>query len=264
MTKFLTGASHIAMTPIERQMGRIMRAPDHDSFTGGDNTGGGGSNNSSDGGSEGNQNNNGQKFDPASFWNEPEAENNSSPQSGGSVDGGNQSSGTQQDQVGTALASQLGALNFGEGVLTQEAMEAANNGDLKPFHTNLNKFGQDVTKQALTMSVQVMQEFGQRLLQVVESKINGQLTSRDNTAELVKDFPAAANPKVAPVIQSIFDRALRLTKGNRGEAIAMTKEMMKAVATETSGDLNLSLAPTTPGDNVQTPKTDWIAELVGR
>jgi hypothetical protein len=91
------------------------------------------------------------------------------------------------------------------------------------------------------------------------------LNQRDNETALVKDFPAAKDPRVAPVIKSIFDQALVKSKGNRELAVKQTKQMVALMANTTADDLELSVAPRGAGDSRPSqPSINWLDELTGR
>lgn len=275
-----TFLSTTSMTPMERQAGRFLRAPDHgmggEMMGMGGNNGGdtGGNNGDSGTGGDGN-NNDGQGLDAEAFWQGSIPGNEGGSGNGSSGAGGTQGSGTQgqggnegggDSNVGTALAEQLSTLNFGNSIMTPEVVEGINNGNFEAFNNNVNGALQSAVRNSLLMSVQVMREYGQRLQQQILSQVNGNLEGREDHAQLVKDFPAAANPKVAPLIQQTFAQALKNTNGDRGKAIQMTKQMLDIFARTTAPDLNLNVAPVGSGDSLpaSTPRKNWLEELAGR
>lgn len=273
----ITQQSHIIMTPIERQMGRLMRAPDHpapgNEGTGDNNQAGVGGNNSESTTGGGGEDNSGQSFDAEAFWNGPAPENNDASGNGESAINGTQGSGTQGqggnqdgDNVGDALARQLSTLNFGESVFDPKVVEQINEGNFDGFNERMNSVLQGAVRNSLLMNVQVIREYGVRLKQQILDEVQGTLIGRDDQSQLIKDFPAAANPKIAPAIQRIFDQALKNTNGNRVEAVKQTKQMMSLMASETASDLNLDVAPRGQGDSRPSTASniDWLQELAGR
>src|SRR3546814_15314619 len=85
--------------------------------------------------------------------------------------------------------------------------------------------------------------------------------SSDVCSSDLKDFPAAADPTVGPMIQSVFNQALKNTKGDRTKAVAQTKKMISLMARRTGGDLNLNVAPRGPN---AVPPTRSEARRVGK
>jgi hypothetical protein len=237
-----------------------------DSNGGGNNGGGNGGNNGSDTGNAGNPgNNSGGGFDPAAFWNEPEAEESGSGNQGGSVTTnppGNQDG----NGGGNAFANALNSMTFGQqGVFTPEAVEAMNNGDSTTFNNNMTTFGREVTRQAVVMAAQLMQRHGTELEQKFQSMIEGRLGQRDTETDLAREIPSYGDPKagIKPVVDGLMVQALKLTKGKRPEAIAMTKQMLQFQATRLGSDFGITTPPGGAGDN-QVGQTNWEEELLGR
>lgn len=270
--------STTAMTPIERQMGRFMRAPDgHEGGEGGSGGEGGnqasggnneGGNSGESGGSQGTQNNGGQARDFSKFWDgsgeEPAPSGESAGGSSSGQEGGNQGGNQGGDKnPGQVFAEQLQNMTFGE-VFTPEAIESlAENRDPKALNQGLQALGREATKQAFLMSAQLFQQAMPRLMEQMRSELRSEFGNRDNEADLIKEIPSAANPALKPLVKSIFDRAMTVTKNNRPEAIAMTKDMLKFQTEQMSGDLGINQAPGNSSDNL-TSETNWVDELLGR
>lgn len=265
------------MTAIERIHGRFMRAPDHPGAggdasagipdAGGDNGGGTGGNSGGDSGSNGSDSNNtGDNFDPTTFWDSP-TPTPTPAASAESAGGTSQGSGTQEQQGGFAaqLTQQLGGMSFGEPVFTPEIAQEINEGNFAGFEKRLQTQMQAAVRQALAMNVQVLRPFAEQLLTQMRDEFGGTLNERDNVDQLVKDFPAAKNPTVAPVIKGIYDQALVRTQGNRELAVKQTKAMLAHMANTTAGDLDLEIAPQGAGDSRPSqPAINWLDELTGR
>lgn len=266
--------AHIRRTPAELAAGRLMRAPDHP--TGGESGGGGGG----DGGQQpqnnqgnlgggnsgfgengggGNQNNTGTQFDPSAFWSSPSGGEGSS--SSGESAGSTNPDGQPRNH-GQEFASRLNGLNFAPNVFTNEAVESMNNGDATQLHQNLNNMGREVTRQAVLMSAQLMQLFGEQMMNDVQDRIQQAFTGRDDESNLGKEIPSYNKPGMKPIIDGIFAQAMTVTNGNRQAALAMTKEMLKMQAGNLAQDFNIGTPPPGPGDSGHT--TDWVAALLGR
>lgn len=232
---------------------------------GGDNASGGQGNSSGDASGAGESNNTGNGFDASSFWQGPAQEGSGTP-SGESASGNQPESDTKEKGgFGEQLTAQLQGLNFGESVLTPEVTEQINNGDFSGFQKNMNSALQTAVRHSLAMNVQILRPFAEQLMSQMRDEIASTLNSRDNTDTLVRDFPAAKDPRVAPVIRQVFEQALKNTKGNREQAVSQTKEMIKLMANTAAGDLNLDIAPKGPGDSgAQNQTINWLDELSGR
>lgn len=206
--------------------------------------------------------NTGDDAELAAFWNSSsDADGNNSDSSDGSVDS-NASGGTGDDSA-TELGTQLDNLNFGA-VFDQQMVQEINEGNFENFNNRMQSQMQQVVRQSLLMSVQVMRQFGDRLVGQMREEFSGTLEGRDDQAQLIRDFPAAANPMVAPIIQQIFSQALKNSGGDRGKAVTQTKKMVSLMSRNTGGDLGLNVAPRSENDAPPTPPTNWIDELMDR
>lgn len=262
----------IRMTPAERRAGRLMRAPDH---TAGTDSGGGGNNGGGNAGgaATGNQgeNNSGQSFNPDTFWNPPAAGDSGTP-SGGSAGSGTQAAGTQGNQtpgdqgqqIGQRFASQLQNLNFNPVFNTDIANQIAD-GNLDGVNGAIAQLGRDSVRNAVTMSAELMQVYGQHIMTQVQSMIQDALGGRDNDQALMQEFPqAAANPAIRPMITSIFAQSMKHTNNDRQKAIAMTRDMLKFVGQGVGQELGLNEAPGNSGDNIGSGALSLVEELMAR
>src|SRR3546814_6045347 len=111
------------------------------------------------------------------------------------------------------------------------------------------------------MSATLMRAYGDRLLEPVRGEMQGMFEGRDDQSQIAKDFPAAADPTLGLMIQSVFNQALKNTKGDRTKAVAQTKKMISLMARRTGGDLNLNVAPSGTTAVPTTPVTAWPADL---
>lgn len=250
----------------EVRLGRLIRDGEGHGETqpaAGDNAGGNSGQTPGNGGES--QNNSGERFDPAAFWQGPAPENKGAS-SGESATSKSGESGTEsQNNFATQIATQIEGLNFGD-VMTPEIAEQLSNGDFAGFQKNFQQVGQQIVRHALAMQVQILRPFAEQLMQEMRGELDGKFSSRDDNDTLVKDFPAAKNPTMAKTIRPIFDQALKNARGDRTVAVRQTKEMLRFMAQEASGDLGFEIVTTGEGggsrQNVQT--TNWLDTLTGR
>lgn len=244
----------------------IKNGADGSQAAGGDN---GGGNSGGAGNSGGDSNNTGDQFNPDAFWGGSDqaggaAPNGESAGSGGS-DSGNGSSGDGGD-VGQLLTQQLQSMSFGDPIFTPEVAEQINNGDFNGVQERFNSMGQTIVRQSLGMMVQILRPFAEQLQNQMREEFSSTLTGRDNEDQLIRDFPAAKDPRVAPVVKQVFQQALKNTNGNRERAVSQTKEMMRLMAGQTADDLNLNVAPRGADDSGRPANTNfnWLDELASR
>lgn len=240
-----------------RVSGRVMKSPeDHGNQPGGgDNTDVNPGDSSTTGGES---DNTGDESDLAAFWNGQSDEDSGNSNPGGSDDG---------DSGQTDTATQLGEMlnGFNPGALFDDAITSQiNEGNFDGFNERFTNAARATMRQTMTMSATLMRAYGDRLLDQIRSEMQGMFEGRDDQSQLTRDFPAAADPEVGPMIQSVFSQALKNTKGDRGKAVTLTKKMISLMARRTGGDLNLNVAPRGPNDVPPTPHTDWLDELNAR
>lgn len=209
-------------------------------------------------------NNTGQEFKPESFWDDPAPSEPSVPAKGDSAADDSKGVGSPSDNgLGTAIQEQISKFQAPE-VMTKEAIEAiGENGDYSKFNENMSKAMQGALEQSIGMSVKVVQAVAGELIKMMDTKIQSSLTTKDNYSQLKEAIPSAKDPAVAPMIESIYERALTLTKGDPTKAVTMTKQMLRAMAEGTSKDIDLNVAPVSPDSEgmTPTPKTNWLEAL---
>lgn len=256
--------------------GHPMRDPEghaggFDSPQGGDN----GGSNSGEGGNGGSTpNNGGQSFDPMAFWNSPDeggesgngGENgtkSTTPSGGQQNNGGNGGENTPPANPAQQFVQQIQSIDFGKSVMTDQVVKDLGDGNYDSFHENINAMGRNIMAQTFQMMLPLMQQIRDSAVQMAEQKFTGTLGNRDNNSLLSKEISAYNNPASRPVIDSIFNRAMTMTKGNKEQAIQFTKDMLKFQATELGKEFGI--APPSSEDNFGRPaKIDWMDELAGR
>lgn len=239
----------------------FMKAPEGE---GGDTGAGGGNNggeNSNSGGTgESPQNNSGQEFKPSTFWDDPEPENKGSGNQQQQQQPQNQNGG-DQNNLGTAIENRVKQF-AAPAVMTPETMEAIGNGDYSKFEQGLNGAIQKSMSENLNLVVQLMSKFGEHLESKFGSMINSSFEGRDTKTFLREQIPASKNESIQPIIDSLYDRALVVSKGDKNRAVEMTKRMMRAMAEDSASDLNLHVAPVgSDSDPAPAKKTNWLEAL---
>lgn len=225
-----------------------------DGNNGGDTGGGGGSGNQS-------ENNGGHEFDPASFWVDPEPETPSPP-------AGRESAGTESgsgspapDSLAGTIQQQVAGFKAGD-IFTNEAMEEVGRGNYETLHKNLDTAFQKSMEQNMLANVQVIKAVATQMMSRVEQMIQQHSTTKDNYSALRNAIPSANDPKVAPIIEGIYDRALTLSKNDSSKAIQMTKQMLKTMLNESSRDVDLNVAPISGDSGGERPKPiNWLEAL---
>jgi len=263
-------AAHIARTPIEAQMGRLMRAPDHDGFTGApegftpggeeNNTGG---NSGQPNGESQEQNNSGDDFDPVAFWNEDDGETDGSPSNRSSAESDDSSSSTEGNDFATQLVSRIDSLNF-DGVFTAEIASQLNEGNFDGANEAIQNNLRKAVKESMVTQVQMMRKFSEGMISQVKQMIGESMKTDKNENALLSSIPAARNPKTAPLVKNIYQQALRKSKGDTTKAINATKQMLATLTSETADELGFDVAPTDPHASRAPKKTNWLEELAGR
>lgn len=233
-----------------------------------ENQNGGGDNNgvnSGDGGTgDDSDDNTGEDAELASFWGgSSDADGNNSDSSDGSVD--SNASGGTGDQGDTATALQTQLDNFDPGTLFDDKVVAEiNEGNFDNFNQRFVGAVRQSVRQSLLLNVNIMRQYGERLVEQMRGEFSGTLEGRDDQAQLVRDFPAASNPMVAPIIQQVFSQALKNAGGDRVKAVTQTKKMISLMSRNTGADLGLNVAPRSENDAPPQAATNWLDELMDR
>lgn len=254
-TGSMAGVSFAGVSPIERQMGRLMRAPDgHDGAVEGNNSA---ENSGAKLDDSQNQINSGEDSELDTFWDSPEDEDDDVPNGGADA---NDSSSSGHPLV-AELNNSLAGLKF-DSLLTPELMEKMGEGDFAGFNDGMNNFGQKVARQTLGLAVNVMKAVEVNIMERVRAEMAGTIQSDKSYTALEAAIPSASNPRTAPLVKQIYAKALQNSNGNIKAAIAQTKSLMQIQAEVFGGDLNLNVAPRNSRDGSPSPKvTDWLEEL---
>lgn len=249
-----------------RNIRRLQRRAKGDNHTGGNLDSGADQNNStgntgdSGGTADSSTNNTGQPDPLAGFWADPKPE---------AMPAGTPapSPAPTQDQQNTEFGQQLGTAITGlkfEPVFTDEIAAQINAGDLAGANAAMAAQAQAAVKHSLVLSARVMERYGASILQQVDERIKASLGNRDNEATLVESFPSAADPKARPLIQDVFNQALKHTGGDRVKAVALAKDMLKYVGRAAADDLGYETPPGSREDMMSGGPSALVDELLGR
>lgn len=226
---------------------------------GGENNGGG---NNADSGGTGapDANNSGQTDPSAGFWAEPQPEVPANGTPTPSPAPPNQED--AHKTFGAELGNAITALRF-DPVFTPEIAEQINAGDLAGANAAFATQAQAAVRQSLVLSARVMERYGESILAQVDAKIQASFGNRDNETTLLDSFPSAADPRVRPMIEGVFNQALKHTKGNRAEAVKMARGMLQFMGKTAADDLGVP--PPNREDSFQGDgPSSLVAELLGR
>lgn len=230
----------------------------------GGNGGAGGGNSSGGATGDSGDNNTGPEFDASTFWQGSDQSGSGSSESE-SASGDQSGSGTGANELRDELTNKLNTLQFGDSPMSQEIFEQAQEGNFEGFNKNLNAMLSQAVKQALGLSVSVLRPFAEQMMTEVENRISQRLGSRDDADQLVRDFPAAKDPKIRPAVEGLYQQALKNTKGDRPAAVEQVKSMMRLMSQSTAQDLGLHVAPRGADDSgVPSTPTNWLDELSAR
>lgn len=215
-------------------------------------------------GESGQADNTGPKFDPATFWTGSGDETGKVP-AGESAAKPDSSSGTEpQPTPAQALGTALQQLQLGNNVMTPEVIAELAEGKPEKFHAGMAEFGRQAVAESIKLMIPVMRQLQEELTQSFEAKLNGTLTSRDNAADLLAAIPSAADPSVRPMVDSIFNRAMVVAKGDRKVAIDFTKQMLLIQSERLGTDIGLPPRNPADGGALVPSSTNWLDELAGR
>jgi hypothetical protein len=238
----------------------------------GDNNGG---NSGTNGGESGGGNNGGQSFDLSAFWASPDGGSSASP-SGESAGSGQSSSGQQQPNGNQGqqqqqqptnpvqqLQQDIQALTFNN-PMTADVMTQLSEGNVEGFQTGMNQLGQQAVQHAIRLMLPILSEVRNNLRTEIQGSVTQNNQSRDDEAALLKAIPSAANPAVRPMVDSIFQQAMKHSSNDRTKALALTKDMLR-LQMQTMGS-DVGMPPPTAGDGFGSPSRNinWADELLGR
>jgi hypothetical protein len=212
--------------------------------------------------------NSGQDAELAAFWNGPAAAGAAGGSDSQSVPPNQQQQGaqppanqTQQPKnFGDQLASEIQGLTF-DNVINDEVATQLQAGNYEEFNKRLAAQNQTVVKQTVGLAIKIMGEFAKVMRAQSQQDLHGTLTTRDDTNFLESNFPAAKDPIAKPMVQAVWDQALKNTGGDRTKAITLAKRVLARGMGAAAGDLDYSFAPRNPGDEPPQTPINWLENL---
>jgi hypothetical protein len=223
------------MTPAERAVGRFMRAPDHpgapppaggtppESGTIPDNQGG---NSGESGNPPEGKDNAGKPDELEGFWDGKPEE----PKPGES---------DESKEESTALGGELKGLIDSfvpPPVFTKEIGEQIAEGNFDEANKLIQQGHQAAIRSSIVVTSKLIGAVVQRLQADFDVRINAALGNKDNSEFLKQNFPQAKNPTLAPMVERVFNQAMVNSKGNREDAIRLTRGMLGAMGKEFAPD----------------------------
>lgn len=185
--------------------------------------------------------------DLSNFWDELDDDKEATQQS-------QQQQSTESPNA--VLDGVLKELSFPQ-VMDENIMHDLSEGKVEGFNEKLLSAQQAGVKQSLLLTGKLLANFKETLMTDINKTINGRLTEQENLTFLDSQLPKN-DPTVKPVIKALFDQALVRTKGNKEQAIAMTKQMLGRIGI-VSGEGNRDRERSHRQGS--TDKVDWAAEL---
>jgi len=257
--------SRIAMTAAERSMGRLMRAPDHgagdtggagggDSGAGGDNPGGNGApaNGESQGGD-----NPGQEFDAGAFWNEPEPEGGKKPSEGDPNDS------DPGREIGQQIAAGIKDFKF-DPVFTQEVGEQLAEGKLDGANESFANMARASMQQSVVMSAKIMEHLGGQMMTQMKEMIDSRLGQEKNESTLIESFPSMKDPAMRPVVEGVFNQAMKHSGQDREKALQLTRNMLKAMGQTGKQDMGIEGPAPDPDSFMGDGPSQLVKDLLAR
>lgn len=220
-------------------------------------------NSGGNGNNTGTQDNSSEKFDPAAFWNEPAAPATNSG-SGGGTESGAGAAGDKPKDAGAEFAAQLDGLKFGD-AFTPAIAEQVAEGKFDGINQAIQGQLRDSSRQAVIMSAKLMQLHGDALMTRFEKMIDEKLGGRDNSQTLEKNFEMAKDPALRPMVEKVFDQAMRLANGDRVKAVETAKMMLGYMGTTGAKDMGITTPPSNAADTFSNAGAkSLVDELLGR
>lgn len=241
-----TPAIHMPMSALESRHRRFLRGPDgHEGLP---NQGG-----TPAGTGQPPQNNTGAppQFQADKFWDDPQEAPQPSPQGNG---GGGEGPADPLANIFKGLES----ATF-KPFMTADVVNGMGENNFDTFNKGLDDFGRQLLTQSAQVQTQILQQVVPAILAHVQSLVNGTLEGKDSNAFLESNIAAAKDPATAPMVKSVFDRALQIHKGNRAEALKTTKLMLQTLGNNIAGDVDLTIPP--GAGNSPPANQDWFKEL---
>lgn len=195
------------------------------------------------------------------FWDglDDEADGGESPQQGGQqpvVQQQNQQQQGPQPAPNTEAILDMLTQSLKFSGLSQDAIDKLANGDISGLNAGFDSVGKQAVRHAVAATGQLMAGLQARLMTQMKQAIKAELNQYDNSGFLEAQMPSV-DPVVKPVVKALFDQALIRSKGNKQQAIDLTKKMLSRLGYQQGGNNRGK------GNNSQQQQsaTNWAEEL---
>jgi len=169
----------------------------------------------------------------------------------------------QQTALGTELRSAIESFAPKAPVFTQETAEQIAKGDFEGINKLMAQSHQETIQQALLLSSKLVGAVVQRMQKDFDSRIQTNLGQRDNTEFLQSEFPLAKDPAFAPMVNRVWNQALANAKGDKKQAIRLTRGMLEAFGEKAAPGLREAAPDPTAGINTAASRS-LVEQLLTR
>lgn len=214
------------------------------------------------------ENNDGQEFDFNTFWKGPEGKEDKPSKDGKPADDSDPSGqpGDRPQNGAAQLKEKIDNLAFGEMNLSDEDIEAINNGDLSPLSKSMADVGRQTVMHTIATLAPMLQQMQEGLTSSLSSKIEAALQSDKADGALHSSIlSGVAEDKreyVKPVAQAFMQQAMKRNNGNVEKATRETKMAISGLIEGLAGSVDLHTAPLNSGNDGSSDgnsggDTDW-------
>lgn len=170
---------------------------------------------------------------------------------------------TPQDPM-QQLNAVLDGISF-KPVMNDETTEALGNNDPKAFNEAVQGQLRQAVRESLFLTARMVKTQQERMEAFVQKRIDSALQLDRDEVLLGKELPFSQRPEIQPIAQGIFANALKITKGDRAKAVAMTRAFFGNMAEVSAPDLNLAPAGEQEARviaNKEAEGIDWLAQML--
>jgi len=162
---------------------------------------------------ENNENNTTSNDVDTSFWDGEQSQNNE-----------NETDVKFRQQVESILSSS-GDVSFN--LMNDEVLNALGEKKFDVFNNTFSTQMQQFQKQTTSQTVAVMQAFIPAMVNRIMQAVEGKFNSRDTNGVLKENFSTQYNnPATQPVVQAVYNQALRKSNGDVSKATLLTRQIL--------------------------------------
>lgn len=196
------------------------------------------------------EDNGGQKPDLSKFWEEPKEEGDGSNESDDTASQESQALGTELKQAIDGFAPPP--------TFSKDVAEAIANGDFESVNKALADAHRQTIQQSIVLTAKMVGKVMERMQSDFDARIQKALGNEANNSFLESQFPLAKNPQYRPVVERVWNQALKNSKGDRNKAISLTRGMLEAFGSEVAP--NLRDAPDDPTAGINTAASKRLVD----